>query len=70
MPEAADLYVNSRVEDVTLDIAAFEPLVWAHGGLGGWQQPRSIMGDDITGRHRRSACPVLDQAQPSSVHVA
>jgi uncharacterized membrane protein YvlD (DUF360 family) len=37
MPEAPDLYVNSRVEEVTLDIAAFEPLVGAHGGLGGWQ---------------------------------
>lgn len=37
MPEAPDLYVNSRVDDVTLDIAAFEPLVGAHGGLGGWQ---------------------------------
>jgi hypothetical protein len=37
MPEAPDLYVNSRVTDITLDIAAFEPLVGAHGGLGGWQ---------------------------------
>jgi uncharacterized membrane protein YvlD (DUF360 family) len=37
MEEAPDLYVNSRVDDVTLDIAAFEPLVGAHGGLGGWQ---------------------------------
>jgi hypothetical protein len=37
MPEAPDLYVNSRVDDVTLDVAAFEPLVGAHGGLGGWQ---------------------------------
>jgi hypothetical protein len=37
MKEAPDLYVNSRVDDVTLDIAAFEPLVGAHGGLGGWQ---------------------------------
>ncbi|HET8915920.1 MAG TPA: hypothetical protein VFM91_09460 [Propionibacteriaceae bacterium] len=37
MPEAPDLYVNSRVDEVTLDIAAFEPLVGAHGGLGGWQ---------------------------------
>src|SRR4029453_12380628 len=37
MPEAPELYVNSRVDDVTLDIAAFEPLVGAHGGLGGWQ---------------------------------
>ena len=37
MKEAPDLYVNSRVDDVTLDVAAFEPLVGAHGGLGGWQ---------------------------------
>jgi hypothetical protein len=37
MPEAPDLYINSRVMDVTLDISAFEPLVGAHGGLGGWQ---------------------------------
>src|SRR4029453_19158067 len=37
MPEAPDLYINSRVDDITLDIAAFEPLVGAHGGLGGGQ---------------------------------
>ncbi|MBV9830438.1 MAG: hypothetical protein JOZ82_02505, partial [Marmoricola sp.] len=37
MPEAPDLYLNSLVEPATLDIAAFEPLVGAHGGLGGWQ---------------------------------
>jgi hypothetical protein len=37
MPEAPDLYINSRIDDITLDIAAFEPLVGAHGGLGGWQ---------------------------------
>jgi uncharacterized membrane protein YvlD (DUF360 family) len=37
MPEAPDLYINSRVTKITLDIAAFEPLVGAHGGLGGWQ---------------------------------
>ena len=42
MPEAPDLYINSRVSDVTLDIAAFEPLVGAHGGLGGWQD-RAIL---------------------------
>jgi hypothetical protein len=42
MPEAPDLYVNSRVDEVTLDIAAFEPLVGAHGGLGGWQD-RAIL---------------------------
>jgi hypothetical protein len=37
MPEAPDLYVNSCVDDDTLDVAAFEALVGAHGGLGGWQ---------------------------------
>jgi hypothetical protein len=37
MPEAPDLYVNSSVDPVTLDVAAFEGLVGAHGGLGGWQ---------------------------------
>jgi hypothetical protein len=42
MPEAPDLYVNSRIEEATLDIAAFEPLVGAHGGLGGWQD-RAIL---------------------------
>jgi uncharacterized membrane protein YvlD (DUF360 family) len=42
MPEAPDLYINSRVDDLTLDIAAFEPLVGAHGGLGGWQD-RAIL---------------------------
>ena len=42
MPEAPDLYVNSRIDDATLDIAAFEPLVGAHGGLGGWQD-RAIL---------------------------
>ena len=37
MKEAPDLYVNSSVDPETLDVAAFEPLVGCHGGLGGWQ---------------------------------
>lgn len=37
MPEAPELYVNSRIDPGTLDVAAFESLVGAHGGLGGWQ---------------------------------
>jgi uncharacterized membrane protein YvlD (DUF360 family) len=37
MDEAPDLYVNSIVDPDTLDVAAFEPLVGCHGGLGGWQ---------------------------------
>ncbi len=43
MPEAPDLYINSRVAGVTLDIAAFEPLVGAHGGLGGWQDRAMLL---------------------------
>jgi uncharacterized membrane protein YvlD (DUF360 family) len=37
MPEAPDLYVNSAVDPLTNDVAAFEGLVGSHGGLGGWQ---------------------------------
>ena len=37
MPEAPELYVNSSVDAGTLEVAAFEPLVGCHGGLGGWQ---------------------------------
>jgi uncharacterized membrane protein YvlD (DUF360 family) len=36
-PEAPDLYVNSSVNPSNLEVAAFEPLVGSHGGLGGWQ---------------------------------
>jgi uncharacterized membrane protein YvlD (DUF360 family) len=50
LTEAPELYVNSTVDEQTLDIAAFEPLVGAHGGLGGWQDravllvPRELEG--------------------------
>ena len=37
MAEAPDLYVNSSVDPLTEDVAAFEDLIGAHGGLGGWQ---------------------------------
>jgi uncharacterized membrane protein YvlD (DUF360 family) len=37
LKEAPDLYLNSSLDPATLDISAFEPLVGAHGGLGGWQ---------------------------------
>ena len=37
MAAAPDIYVNSAVDDATLEINAFEDLVGAHGGLGGWQ---------------------------------
>ncbi|MET1037072.1 MAG: phage holin family protein, partial [Aeromicrobium sp.] len=37
MAQAPDLYVNSSLDPETLDVAAFEPLVGCHGGLGGWQ---------------------------------
>jgi uncharacterized membrane protein YvlD (DUF360 family) len=37
MPQAPDIYVNSIVDPGTDEVAAFEPLVGCHGGLGGWQ---------------------------------
>ena len=43
MPEPPDLYVNSVVDADTLDVAAFEDLVGAHGGLGGWQDRAVVM---------------------------
>ncbi len=44
MPEAPDLYVNSAVDAVTNDVAAFEGLVGSHGGLGGWQDHAVLLG--------------------------
>ena len=43
MPESPDLYVNSLLDPTTLDVAAFEDLVGAHGGLGGWQDRGMIL---------------------------
>ena len=37
MARAPELYVNSAFDLDTMDVAAFEPLVGCHGGLGGWQ---------------------------------
>lgn len=37
MPESPDITVNSLLEPVTEEVAAFEGLVGCHGGLGGWQ---------------------------------
>jgi uncharacterized membrane protein YvlD (DUF360 family) len=37
MDAAPELYVNSSFDVDTMDVAAFEPLVGCHGGLGGWQ---------------------------------
>jgi uncharacterized membrane protein YvlD (DUF360 family) len=43
MPRAPELYVNSCFDPVTMDVAAFEPLVGCHGGLGGWQDRAFVM---------------------------
>ena len=64
MDRAPELYVNSTVDPDTLDVAAFEPLVGCHGGLGGWQDrgfvlapphllrpTEPIMGGDELHRH-------------------
>ncbi|MCD4527118.1 phage holin family protein [Nocardioides sp. cx-173] len=42
-PMAPDLYLNSSLDEQTLDIAAFEELVGAHGGLGGWQDSAVLL---------------------------
>jgi len=42
MAEAPDIYVNSLVDDLD-EVAAFEPLVGCHGGLGGWQDRAMIV---------------------------
>lgn len=42
MGRAPELYVNSSLDVATLEVAAFEPLVGSHGGLGGWQD-RAIL---------------------------
>ncbi len=43
MPEAPDIYVNSVLDPGTTDVAAFEPLVGCHGGLGGWQDRAMLL---------------------------
>lgn len=43
MERAPELYVNSIVDPDTLEVAAFEPLVGSHGGLGGWQDRGFVM---------------------------
>jgi len=65
MPEAPDLYVNSVVDPVTLDVAAFEGLVGAHGGLGGWQDRAVLLvPDELVGcvPERVEGADVLHQA--------
>jgi hypothetical protein len=42
MPESPDVYVNSLLDDLD-EVAAFEPLVGCHGGLGGWQDRAMIV---------------------------
>ncbi len=43
MEEAPDLYVNSSVELRSGEVAAFEDLVGAHGGLGGYQDSAVLL---------------------------
>src|SRR3954451_16394570 len=57
MAEAPDVYVNSSYDADTGEVAAFEGLVGAHGGLGGWQEQGMLVApvalhpshDDIVG---------------------
>lgn len=43
-PQAPEIYVNSSIDSDTYDVAAFEPLVGCHGGLGGWQDSGFVLG--------------------------
>ena len=43
MEKAPDLYVNSAVDVTTSDVAPFEDLVGAHGGLGGFQDSAVLL---------------------------
>jgi len=43
MPEAPDIAVNSLLDPVTGEVAAFEGLVGCHGGLGGWQDSAMLV---------------------------
>jgi hypothetical protein len=65
MAEAPDLYINSSVDDITLDIAAFEPLVGAHGGLGGWQD-RAVL---LTPRALADVLPAEQIEGADRLHV-
>jgi hypothetical protein len=42
-PEAPDIYANSLLDPGTEEVAAFEPLVGCHGGLGGWQDRAMVV---------------------------
>ena len=37
LAHVGDIVLNSRVDEATGEVAAFEELVGCHGGLGGWQ---------------------------------
>jgi len=43
MPQAPEIYVNSSLDPDTMEVAAFEPLVGCHGGLGGWQDSAFVL---------------------------
>ena len=76
MARAPDLYVNSAVDPTTLDVAAFEPLVGCHGGLGGWQDRGFVMAAARPpgargahhGRRRPASTPDRDPAVPGPPH--
>jgi hypothetical protein len=43
MPNVGDLVINSRLDQDTQEVAAFEELVGSHGGLGGWQTKAFVL---------------------------
>ena len=69
MPEAPDIYVNSAVDASTLEVSAYEDLVGAHGGLGGWQDRGLLIapchlvdaGPPIVGAEDLTPCSVFSR---------
>ena len=59
MPSAPDVYVNSAVNVSSLEVSAFEDLVGAHGGLGGWQDRGLLIAPShlVDDGRRASAAP-------------
>ena len=43
MPHVGDLVLNSRIDEETQEVAAFEELVGSHGGIGGWQTKAFVL---------------------------
>jgi hypothetical protein len=68
MERSPDLYVNSLVDPSNNEVAAFEPLVGCHGGLGGWQdRGMLIMPSDLMPDHQIKGADQMHQLLVSTL---